>query len=79
MMVMMKIFHSVSNSGALPKNCRISRSTPRASGPCVDPVSNAYIVWYYHVSYSTTLHQIVPVKYQIGQVHDLIKSAYRQA
>ena len=38
MMVMVMIFDSVSNPGALPKNCRISRSTPRASGPRVDPV-----------------------------------------
>ena len=32
---MMRIFDCVSNPGALPKNCRISRSTPRASGHCV--------------------------------------------
>ena len=38
MMVMVMIFDSVSNPGALPKICRISRSTPRASGPRVDSV-----------------------------------------
>ena len=50
MVVMRMMFDSMSNPGALPKNCRISQSTPRASGPRVDLVL-----------YSTTQSQVVAI------------------